>query len=102
MRINRLDGLERMQVVHIKALHPRDDHYGMGCIEAAIGAASVHNRAARWNKALLDNGARPSGALTYEPADGSVLSGEQFKRLKGELAEEFSGAAAGRWASSKP
>jgi len=97
VRINRLDALERRQVAHIKALHPRDDHYGMGCIEAAIGAASVHNRAARWNKALLANAARPSGALSYEPADGSSLSAEQFKRVKDELAAEFSGSAnAGR------
>src|SRR4051794_7807364 len=84
-------------MAHIKALHPRDDHYGMGCIEAAIGAASVHNRAARWNKALLDNAARPSGALSYEPADGSVLSADQFQRLKDELTSEFSGSGnAGR------
>jgi HK97 family phage portal protein len=97
VRINRVDPLERRQVVHIKALHPRDDHYGMGCIEAAIAAASVHNRASRWNKALLDNAARPSGALSYEPADGSVLSAEQFQRLKEELAAEFSGGGnAGR------
>jgi HK97 family phage portal protein len=97
VRVNRLDALERRQVAHIKALHPRDDHYGMGCIEAAIGAASVHNRAARWNKALLDNAARPSGALSYDPADGSVLSAEQFKRLKDELTAEFSGSGnAGR------
>jgi HK97 family phage portal protein len=97
VRVNKIDALERRQVAHIKALHPRDDHYGMGCIEAAIAAASVHNRAAKWNKALLDNAARPSGALSYEPADGSVLSGEQFKRLKEELAAEFSGSGnAGR------
>jgi HK97 family phage portal protein len=90
-RLNRLDPFERRHVAHIKALHPRDDHYGMGCIEAAIAAASVHNGASRWNKALLDNAARPSGALSYEPADGSVLSAEQFKRLKDELTSEFSG-----------
>jgi HK97 family phage portal protein len=90
-RYNRVDALERQQVAHVKALHPRDDHYGMGCLEAAIAAATVHNRASRWNKALLDHGARPSGALSYEPADGSVLSAEQFKRLKEELASQFSG-----------
>jgi HK97 family phage portal protein len=96
-RYDRLDALGRRQVAHLKALHPRDDHYGMGCIEAAIAAASVHNRAAKWNSALLSNGARPSGALTYEPADGAVLSAEQYRRLKEELAEEFSGAGnAGR------
>ena len=97
VRVEKLDGLERMQVAHLKALHPRDDHYGMGCLDAAIAAASVHNRAAAWNKALLDNAARPSGALSYEPEDGSVLSDEQFQRLKQELADEFSGAGnAGR------
>jgi HK97 family phage portal protein len=96
-RIERLDPLDRQQIAHIKALHPRDDHYGMGCLDAAIAAASVHNRASRWNKALLDNGARPSGALSYEPADGSVMSADQFKQLKEELAAEFSGSGnAGR------
>jgi HK97 family phage portal protein len=96
-RLDRLDPLERRQVAQIKALHPRDDHYGMGCLEAAIAAASVHNRASRWNKALLDNAARPSGALTYEPADGAVLSPDQFERLRDELSREFSGSTnAGR------
>ena len=97
VRIERTDPLGRMQLGHVKALHPRDDHYGMGCIEAAIAAASVHNRAARWNKALLDNAARPSGALTFEPADGAAMSAEQFTRLKDELTSEFSGSGnAGR------
>ena len=96
-RFNRVDALERQQIAHVKALNPRDDHYGMGCLEAAIAAATVHNRASRWNKGLLDNGARPSGALSYEPADGSVLSADQFKRLKEELEAQFSGEAnAGR------
>ena len=96
-RYERKDALDRQQVAHIKALHPRDDHYGMGCLDAAIAAASVHNRASRWNKALLDNAARPSGALSYEPADGSVMSAEQFQRLRQELTDEFSGSGnAGR------
>jgi HK97 family phage portal protein len=97
VRINKYEPLGRQQLAHIKALHPRDDHYGMGCLDAAIAGASVHNRASRWNKALLDNAARPSGALSYEPADGSVLSADQFKRLKEELSIEFSGSGnAGR------
>jgi HK97 family phage portal protein len=96
-RYEKFDALGREQFSHIKALNPRDDHYGLGCVEAAIAAASVHNRAAVWNHALLANAARPSGALSYEPADGSVLSAEQFKRLKEELAAEFSGSGnAGR------
>lgn len=96
-RYERLDALGRRQLVHLKSLHPRDDHYGMGCLEAACPAATVHNGASRWNKALLDNAARPSGALVYDPADGSTLSIDQFTRLKDELAAEFSGSGnAGR------
>src|SRR5690606_41587702 len=37
-----------------------------------------------WNKALLDNAARPSGALVYS-AGGGQLTQEQFERLKAEL-----------------
>jgi HK97 family phage portal protein len=96
-RIAKQDALGRMHVAHLKALNPADDHYGLGCLEAAVAAASVHNRSSRWNKALLDNAARPSGALVYEPGDGAVLGQEQFDRLKAELGEQFAGSAnAGR------
>ena len=96
-RVERCDALGRRQIAHLKALHPRDDHYGMGCLEAACAAATVHNGASRWNKALLDNAARPSGALVYDPGDGSTLSTDQFTRLKDELSAEFSGSGnAGR------
>jgi HK97 family phage portal protein len=64
----------------------------LGCVEAASAAASIHNRASRWNKALLDNAARPSGALSYEPPDGATLSTEQFARLRDEIDRQFSGS----------
>jgi len=87
----------RPAVVHIKAFAPLDDHYGLGCLGAAAGAIAIHNAATRWNKALLDNAARPSGALVYDPGDGSALAPEQFERLKTEMEAGFSGAAnAGR------
>lgn len=96
-RIAARDALHRRQVAHVRALNPGDDHLGLGCLDAAIGAASIHNRASRWNKALLDNAARPSGALSYEPADGSNLSPDQFDKLRAELAAEFAGSVnAGR------
>ena len=97
VRISREDGVGRRKVAHIRSLHPRDDHYGLGCLDAATPAASVHNRASRWNKALLDNAARPSGALVHEPKDGTDLSADQFARLRQELDAEFSGSTnAGR------
>jgi HK97 family phage portal protein len=84
-------------VVHIRAFNPVDDHYGLGCLGAASGAIAIHNAATRWNKALLDNAARPSGALVYEPGDGAAMSPDQFARVKGELEAGFAGAAnAGR------
>ena len=96
-RIAARDGLGRPGLVHLKATHPLDDHYGLGCLGAAAGAVAIHNAASRWNKALLDNAARPSGALVYAPSDGSALSGDQFVRLREELEAQFAGAAnAGR------
>jgi HK97 family phage portal protein len=90
-RIAARDGLGRPGVVHLKAAHPLDDHYGLGCLGAAAGAVAVHNAAAKWNKALLDNAARPSGALVYDPGDGAGLSGEQYERLRAEMEAQFSG-----------
>jgi len=87
----------RPQIVHLKAFNPSDDHYGLGCLGAASGAIAIHNATARWNKALLDNAARPSGALVYEPSDGSSLSREQIDRLRAEMDASFSGSGnAGR------
>ncbi len=87
----------RPALIHIRAFHPTDDHYGLGCLCAAAGAVAVHNAAATWNKALLDNAARPSGALVHDPGDGAVLSPDQFARLRAEMDDAFAGAAnAGR------
>src|SRR3954470_8653986 len=83
-------------ILHLTFFHPLDDHYGLAPIEAAAIAVDTHNAAARWNKALLDNAARPCGALVYS-ADNNVLSAQQFGRLKRELEDTYSGATnAGR------
>jgi HK97 family phage portal protein len=96
-RLAARDGLGRPSLVHLKAMHPLDDHYGLGCLGAAAGAVAIHNAASRWNKALLDNAARPSGALVYAPGDGAALSSDQFDRLREEMEAQFSGAGnAGR------
>jgi HK97 family phage portal protein len=84
-------------ILHLTFFHPLDDHYGLAPIEAAAVAVDTHNSAARWNKALLDNAARPSGALVYAGPEGAVLSDQQFERLKRELTDTYQGAAnAGR------
>lgn len=87
-----LAGEPRPQIVQIKGFHPLDDHYGLGCLGAAAAAIALHNAAAAWNTGLLDNAARPSGALIYESGDGSTLSREQFERLREQMDESFTGA----------
>jgi HK97 family phage portal protein len=84
-------------VIHLKLFHPLDDHRGFAPLAAAMMALQTHNATGAWNKALLDNSARPSGALVYAPGDGGNLTEEQFDRLKGELEDGYTGAArAGR------
>ncbi len=84
-------------ILHIREFHPLDDYYGFPPLEAAQVSLDVHNSANAWNKALLDNAARPSGALVYKGENGQNLSEEQFDRLREELAANFSGAGnAGR------
>ena len=96
-RLAARDGLGRPSVVHVRAMHPLDDHYGLGCLGAAAGAVAIHNAATKWNKALLDNAARPSGALLYGAGDGAALSAEQHERLRAEMEAGFQGAGnAGR------
>jgi len=84
-------------ILQLALFNPLDDYYGFAPLEAAASAVDLHNAAARWNKALLDNAARPSGALVYDGADGMPLSEPQFERLKGELERQYQGTAnAGR------
>ena len=90
-----LDAEGRPGLCHIRTFNPLDDHYGLGALGAAQSAVETHNAASRWSTALLENSARPSGALVYEPADGSTLSAEQYERLKGEMEANFTGAANG-------
>jgi HK97 family phage portal protein len=79
-------------ILHIRLFNPLDDTYGFAPLAAAQTALDTHNAASFWNKALLDNSARPSGALVYAGPDGGHLTDAQFDRLKQELAENFSGA----------
>ena len=81
-----------MPVMHLKLFHPTDDHYGFSPLEAAASAIDVHNASGAWNKALLDNAARPSGALVYGAGDGERLTTEQFDALRAQIDDAHIGA----------
>ncbi|HBQ35896.1 MAG TPA: phage portal protein [Rhodobacteraceae bacterium] len=89
---------EALPICHIKTFSPQDDHYGFSPMQAAASAVDVHNSASRWSKGLLDNAARPSGAIIYRGSDGQAsLTADQYDRLVDEMASQHQGAAnAGR------
>ncbi len=82
----------RAAIHHMRLFHPTHDTYGFSPLEAAAQAVDVHNEGGVWTKALLDNSARPSGALIYKGESGAGrLSDEQFERLKSELEGSHTG-----------
>ncbi|MBL1419145.1 MAG: phage portal protein [Alphaproteobacteria bacterium] len=97
LKFNQLvDGIK--PILHQTFYNPNDDHYGQSPFKAARLAIEIHNAASKWNKSLLNNSARPSGAVVYKGQDGQGnLTDEQFDRLKYELEQTYQGHAnAGR------
>ena len=80
-------------ICHIKSFHPQDDHYGLSPMQAAAVSVDVHSSAATWSKALLDNAARPSGAMVFKGTDGTgTLTNDQYERLVSEIEMHHQGA----------
>jgi HK97 family phage portal protein len=89
--VNSITG--KSEILHLKSFHPIDDWYGLSPIESASYSIDQHNEAGQWNQAMLQNGARPSGALIVKNDNGNnLLTDEQFLRLKNQLNEEFAGS----------
>jgi len=83
------------KVKHIKLFNPLDDYYGMSPISACSVDIDQHNLANKHNVNLLQNGARPSGAVIFKPKDetgGHVqLSDVQRDQLVNDINQRFSG-----------
>lgn len=89
------------QILHMKDFHPINDFYGMSRVEPAAYGIDRHNAASGHNKALLDNGARPSGALVFEPvkiAENEVRTAPQavIDKAKTDLETHTGVANAGK------
>ncbi len=65
-------------IMHVKEFNPAEDWYGLSRVDPAAYAIDRHNAASAHNKALLDNGARPSGALVFKPVRGAKGEGDKF------------------------
>ena len=81
--------MEAGEIRHIKTFHPLDDWYGLSPIEPSSYSIDQHNEAQAWLMGLLQNSARPSGALVS--SSEQPLSNESFARLKAEIDEQHSG-----------
>lgn len=89
--VDQLSG--RSAVLHLKTFNPLNPWYGMSPLEAAALAVDIHNDGQVWNKKLIENGARPSGALVVQTGDGKpgTLTDDQYSRVKEMIDNQFSG-----------
>ena len=77
-------------ILHTKTFNPTDIWYGLSPMESAILGVDQYNQSNRWNLALLQNSASPSGVLKVETTDANPtgsISTDQYNRLKQEFYE---------------
>ena len=89
------------EVKHMKLYNPLDDYYGLSPLMAACVDIDNHNAINKHNISLLNNGARPSGAIVFKPSNDRglpiQLSDGQRQQLQDDLNVKFKGPAnAGR------
>jgi HK97 family phage portal protein len=98
-KIDAVNGYSELK--HIKLWNPLDDYYGLSPMSAAAVEIDQFNMSSKHNVNLLENGARPSGAVIFKPQDDAGfavnLSETQRQQLLTDLNNRFSGAGnAGR------
>ena len=84
----------RSAILHKKTYNPLDEWRGLSPMTAAALSIDTMNDGDKWNLRLLQNGARPSGALMVK-ADANTpanLTDEQFRRLREQVESNYSGA----------
>jgi len=83
------------EVKHMKLWNPLDDYYGLSPLMAAAVDVDNHNAINKHNINLLENGARPSGAVVFRPINDRgipmQLSDQQRKQLAEDVDNKFSG-----------
>lgn len=75
------------EIMHLKLFAATDDWYGLSPVAVAATIIDQMNSGNDWNTALLQNYARPPGALVAK----GVLSDEQFSKLDEQITSRWSG-----------
>lgn len=75
---------------HTRLFNPLDDWLGQSPMEAGAYSIDQHNESMGWMQALLQNSAKPSGALVVDK--DKTLGDEEYHRLKTQIEDQYSGA----------
>ncbi len=84
----------KSDILHWKTFHPLNDWYGMSPLQAAILSLDQNLAGQRWNLALLQNSATPSGVLQVKVTDANPrgeLTDEQYKRMRDDYETNYQG-----------
>ncbi len=93
--IDQVEGCSK--ILHFKNYNPNNSFNGYKILETSEKTLNLYNKILDWNISLLQNTARPSGALSFKDPH-TELTEEQFERLKEQFTENF----AGSYNSGKP
>ena len=74
-------------ILHLRYWNPDDDIMGMSPLRAVRESVMGSNEARIWNRRLIENGARPMGALTSQ----SSMTPEQRERLRDQFDGKYGG-----------
>ena len=75
------------EVLHLKAFHPLDDWYGLSALQVASKEIDISAMGREWNMKLLENDARPPGAMVTDGA----LDADQRDSIKEQMADDITG-----------
>ncbi|WP_187440064.1 phage portal protein [Candidatus Cytomitobacter primus] len=85
---NKEHGANDEQLLHIKLTNPYSPWEGMSPIETIKKSASLYDTITKYNKSILDNGGRISGALIFD----EQLTEAQRQILKDQLNSNYTGS----------
>jgi len=75
------------EIFYMRYYHPYDDYDGLSAVEASRSSIIMHLKSVIYNKALMDNQVRPSGAFMSE----KPVMQSQWDRTKKEFKEKYAG-----------
>jgi HK97 family phage portal protein len=89
-------------VKHFKLFHPKHDHLGLSPLVSAATNIDSHNLTNVHNVSLLQNGARPSGAVIFKPKDETGSSVQLSDSQRAQIIKDMESRFAGTGNAGRP